>query len=87
MTNIEIINKIIEFEDELLNRPKDYSTKLITFVTDRLGHDKRYAINSNKLQKELGWAPMMNFDDGLKNTIKYYLSKIEQENAGQDIFN
>jgi dTDP-glucose 4,6-dehydratase len=87
MTNIEIINKIIELEDELLNRPKDYSTKLITFVTDRLGHDKRYAINSNKLQKELGWAPMMNFDDGLKNTIKYYLSKIEQENAGQNIFN
>lgn len=87
MTNIEIINKIIELEDELLNRPKDYSKKFITFVTDRLGHDKRYAINSNKLQKELGWNPMMNFDDGLKSTIKYYLSKIEQENAGQNIFN
>ena len=75
LTNIDIINKIIEIEDELLGREKGYSKKLITFVNDRPGHDLRYAINSNKLQKNLGWNPMMNFDDGLKNTIKYYLSK------------
>lgn len=81
MTNIEIINKIIEIEDNLLGRPNGYSKKLITFVADRLGHDKRYAINSSKLQKELGWKPMMNFDDGLKNTIQYYLSKNNDEYA------
>lgn len=76
MTNIDIINLIIKYTDELLGRDEGYSKKLITFVTDRPGHDLRYAINSSKLQNELGWRPMMNFDDGLKNTIKYYLSKI-----------
>jgi dTDP-glucose 4,6-dehydratase len=76
MTNIDIINLIIKYTDELLGRDEGYSKKLITFVTDRPGHDLRYAINSSKLQNELGWRPMMNFDDGLKNTIEYYLSKI-----------
>jgi dTDP-glucose 4,6-dehydratase len=76
MTNIDIINLIIKYTDELLGRDEGYSKKLITFVTDRPGHDLRYAINSSKLQNELGWRPMMNFNDGLKNTIKYYLSKI-----------
>lgn len=80
MTNIDIINKIIEIEDELLNRPSGYSKKLITFVENRLGHDLRYGIDSSKLQKELGWVPMMNFDDGLKNTIQHYLSKNEIKN-------
>ena len=78
MTNIDIINLIIKLTDELMGRPEGYSKNLITFVKDRLGHDLRYAINSSKLQTELGWKPMMNFDEGLKNTIKYYLSKNEK---------
>ena len=75
MTNIDIINLIIKLTDELIGRPEGYSKNLITFVNDRPGHDLRYAINSSKLQTELGWKPMMNFEDGLKNTIRYYLSK------------
>lgn len=85
MTNIDIINLIIKYTDELLGRDEGYSKKLITFVTDRPGHDLRYAINSSKLQNELGWRPMMNFDDGLKNTIKYYLSKIVNEKNGETL--
>lgn len=85
MTNIDIINLIIKYTDELLGRDEGYSKKLITFVTDRPGHDLRYAINSSKLQNELGWRPMMNFDDGLKNTIKYYLSKIANEKNGETL--
>ena len=75
MTNIDIINLIIKLTDELMDRPEGYSKNLITFVKNRLGHDLRYGVDSSKLQTELGWKPMMNFDDGLKNTIKYYLSK------------
>ena len=82
MTNIDIIKIIVKLTDELMGRPEGYSKNLITFVDDRLGHDLRYAINSNKLQTELGWKPMMNFDDGLKNTIKYYLSKNENKQNG-----
>lgn len=75
LTNIEIINKIINIFDEIMGNEKDYSKKYITFVPDRLGHDFRYAINSSKLQNELGWKPLMPFEEGIKKTILYYIEK------------
>lgn len=75
ISNIDIINLVIKLTDELMGRPDGYSKNLITFVNDRPGHDLRYGINSTKLQTELGWKPLMNFEEGLKNTIRYYLSK------------
>jgi dTDP-glucose 4,6-dehydratase len=59
--------------DSKLNRPIGESEKLITYVKDRAGHDLRYAIDSTKLQKELGWAPSLQFEEGLTKTVDWYL--------------
>lgn len=72
--NLFIVNKICEILDELKPRSDGKSYKeQITFVKDRLGHDLRYAINCSKIEKELGWKPKHNFEEGLKETIKWYL--------------
>ena len=60
--------------DEKLNRPKGENRKLITYVTDRAGHDLRYAIDSSKIQKELGWKPSLQFEEGLGKTADWYLA-------------
>ena len=60
--------------DEKLNREKGSSLKLITYVKDRPGHDRRYAIDATKINKELGWAPSVTFEEGLAITIDWYLS-------------
>ena len=60
--------------DKKLNRKKGTSEKQITFVKDRAGHDLRYAIDSSKLQKELGWKPSLQFEEGLEKTVDWYLS-------------
>lgn len=73
--NIDLVNKICDLIDEKIKRPIGTSRKLITHVTDRLGHDKRYAIDSTKLQTQLGWEPKMDFIDGLKETINWYLRR------------
>ncbi|MFA6779567.1 MAG: sugar phosphate nucleotidyltransferase [Paludibacteraceae bacterium] len=57
----------------LLGRPEGADLDLITYVTDRLGHDARYAIDSTKLQKELGWEPSLQFEEGIEKTVKWYL--------------
>lgn len=72
--NIDIVRKLIAITDSLLHRVGGYSDNLITFVTDRKGHDLRYAINSQKLQTELSWHPLISFDDGLKATVEWYLT-------------
>ena len=73
--NLFIVNKICEILDEIKPRSDGKSYKeQITFVKDRLGHDLRYAINCSKIEKELGWKPKHNFEDGLKETIQWYLS-------------
>ena len=72
-SNIDIIHKLIRITDRLLGRPPGSSESLITYVTDRPGHDLRYAINSNKLQQELHWAPAIPFDRGLEQTVRWYL--------------
>jgi len=73
-TNIDLIHKLCEIMDTKLGRAKGESAKLITFVTDRAGHDLRYAIDSSKLQRELGWTPSLQFEEGLEKTVDWYLA-------------
>lgn len=76
-TNIDLIRKLCEVMDKALGRPAGTSADLITFVKDRAGHDKRYAIDSSKLMNELGWKPSLQFAEGLEKTVKWYLSNEE----------
>lgn len=71
--NIDIVILICKLMDEKLNRPKGSSEKLISYVTDRAGHDLRYAIDANKIMKELGWKPSLQFEEGIELTIDWYL--------------
>lgn len=75
--NIDIIKVIIKTVDRMLGNPEGYSDELITYVTDRLGHDMRYAIDSRKLQKELGWEPSLQFEEGIEKTVRWYLDNQE----------
>ena len=71
--NIDIIKVLIKTVDRLLGRPEGADMDLITYVTDRAGHDLRYAIDSTKLQKELGWEPSLQFEEGIEKTVRWYL--------------
>ncbi len=71
--NIDIVKLVCEIMDEKLGRADGTSEKLITFVKDRAGHDLRYAIDASKLQKELGWMPSLQFEEGIRKTIDWYL--------------
>lgn len=75
--NIDLIHKLCEVMDKKLNRARGKSASLITFVKDRAGHDLRYAIDSSKIMKELGWKPTVNFEQGLEKTVDWYLSNEE----------
>ena len=75
--NIDLIRVIIKTVDRLLGNPEGHSDHLITFVTDRLGHDLRYAIDSRKLQSELGWEPSLQFEEGIERTVRWYLDNPE----------
>ena len=75
--NIDLIKVMIATVDKVLGNPEGYSLDLITYVTDRLGHDARYAIDSTKLQKELGWEPSLQFEEGIEKTIRWYLENQE----------
>lgn len=75
--NIDIVKILIETVDRLLGHPKGYSLGLITYVTDRQGHDLRYAIDSSKLQRELGWEPGLQFEEGIEKTVRWYLDNQE----------
>ncbi len=75
--NIDIVKVIIKTVDRLLGNPEGYSDCLITYVTDRLGHDMRYAIDSRKLQCELGWEPSLQFEEGIERTVRWYLDNQE----------
>lgn len=76
-TNIDLIHKLCEIMDTKLGRETGTSAKLITFVKDRAGHDLRYAIDSSKLQRELGWTPSLQFEEGLEKTVDWYLTNQE----------
>ncbi|MBD5366541.1 MAG: dTDP-glucose 4,6-dehydratase [Bacteroides sp.] len=75
--NIDLIRVIISTVDRLLGNPAGHSERLITYVTDRLGHDMRYAIDSRKLQSELGWEPSLQFEEGIEKTVRWYLDNQE----------
>ena len=71
--NIDIVKVLIRTVDRLLGRKEGEDMDLITFVTDRAGHDLRYAIDSSKLQRELGWEPSLQFEEGIELTVRWYL--------------
>ena len=71
--NLDLVHKLCEIMDRKLGRPEGKSAELITFVTDRAGHDFRYAIDASKLENELGWSPSVAFDQGFEKTIDWYL--------------
>lgn len=75
--NIDLIKVLIKVTDRLLGRPEGASEHLITYVTDRAGHDLRYAIDSTKLHKELGWEPSLQFEEGIEKTVQWYLENQE----------
>ena len=72
--NIDLVKLLCKVMDEKLGRTAGESSKLITYVKDRPGHDLRYAIDANKINKELGWKPTVTFEEGLEQTIDWYLS-------------
>jgi dTDP-glucose 4,6-dehydratase len=72
-TNIALIKVLCKIMDRKLNRPTGSSEQLISYVTDRAGHDFRYAIDATKIQRELGWAPSLQFEEGIEKTIDWYL--------------
>ncbi len=76
-TNISLVNRMCEITANLTGRDKDYFKKLITYVKDRPGHDRRYAIKCDKIKNELGWKQSVTFDEGLLLTVKWYLSNPE----------
>ena len=71
--NIDLVEKLCDIMDDLLGRPNGSSRQLINFVKDRPGHDRRYAIDASKLQNELGWAPTVQFEEGFRETARWYL--------------
>lgn len=71
--NIDLIRVIIKIVDRMLGREAGASEKLITYVTDRAGHDLRYAIDATKLKNELGWEPSLQFEEGIEKTVRWYL--------------
>ena len=85
-TNIDLVNRLCEIVAEKVGKERDYFKKLITFVKDRPGHDRRYAINCDKIKKELGWKQSVSFDEGLSKTVDWYLSNsewIEEVKSGE----
>ena len=76
LTNNEITDFLISKVDKKLNRPDGKSKSLITYIKDRLGHDKRYAIDNSKICKELGWKPKHSFIYGIEKTIDWYLDNL-----------
>ena len=75
--NIDLIKVLIKTVDRLLGRKEGASDALITYVTDRAGHDVRYAIDSSKLKNELGWQPSLQFEEGIEKTVAWYLENQE----------
>lgn len=71
--NIDLIHVIIKTVDRMLGREEGASEKLITYVTDRAGHDLRYAIDATKIKRELGWEPSLQFEEGIEKTVRWYI--------------
>lgn len=85
-TNLELVKFLCQLMDKKLGRVAGHSEKLITYVTDRAGHDKRYAIDATKLETELGWKPSITFEEGLSKTVDWYLDNndwVEKVTSGE----
>ena len=85
-TNIKLVKFLCQLMDKKLNRISGSSEKLISFVGDRAGHDKRYAIDASKLDRELGWKPSITFEEGLEKTVDWYLENqdwVEKVTSGE----
>ena len=78
--NIDLVNLLIDTVDRILGNPEGHSRGLVTFVTDRPGHDARYAIDASKISKELGWKPSLTFEEGIEKTVRWYLENQEWMN-------
>jgi dTDP-glucose 4,6-dehydratase len=76
-TNLEVVHTICRLLDELQPKQQGTYAEQITFVQDRLGHDRRYAIDARKLERELGWKPAETFESGIRKTVEWYLSNPE----------
>lgn len=76
-SNLELVKYLCKIMDKKLDREPGTSEKLITFVTDRAGHDHRYAIDASKIKNELGWEPSLTFEEGLEKTVDWYLANPE----------
>ena len=84
-TNLDLVNYLCRLMDKKLNRSEGESEELITYVTDRAGHDMRYAIDASKLESELNWKPSLKFEEGLEKTVDWYLANskwIEEVTSG-----
>jgi dTDP-glucose 4,6-dehydratase len=75
ITNIELVRTLIRLTDKALGRPAGSSEKLITFVADRAGHDFRYAADISKISRKLGWQPRIDFEEGLRRTVEWYVKR------------
>jgi len=73
-TNIDLVNQLCKIMDQKLNQPEGTAASLISFVKDRAGHDRRYAIDASKIKNDLGWVPSITFEEGLEKTVDWYLS-------------
>ena len=74
-TNLDLVRILIDLTDEQLGNPKGYSEPLISFVSDRKGHDYRYAIDHTYITDTLGWTPTTNLEEGLRQTVAYYVAR------------
>ena len=74
MTNLDIVHKVCDLLDELRPDPGGSYKRLITYVKDRPGHDRRYAIDARKIERELGWRPAETFASGIRKTVQWYLA-------------
>ena len=81
MTNIDLVRTLCALLDEAKPRTGGSYESLITFVKDRPGHDRRYAIDSGKIRRELGWRPQETFESGLRKTVRWYLARLEKRAA------
>jgi dTDP-glucose 4,6-dehydratase len=73
-TNLEVVHTICHILDAIQPKPHGSYAEQITYVKDRPGHDRRYAIDASKIERELGWKPQETFDTGIRKTVEWYLS-------------
>ena len=84
-TNLALVDLLCDLVDQHLGRPEGTSRKLKTFVQDRAGHDRRYAIDAAKIHEELGWKPKESFESGLLKTVRWYLDAAKPGVPGQRV--